>query len=427
MDHISETPLKIAVISDSQAYPSLHDWGMSNLEKSFKILAPMKPDVLVMAGDLADGTDYDTFRMYRSLIDQYFDPVPVHIGCAGNHDYWTPPGMERDPEYIYNEFCRIVGQDSATPLHQVVKGYDFIALSADINNKDGYSAATMAALEATIQKAVARDSEKPVFVVTHYNPYDTIQGSHAVSGRPELTALFNKYPQVISLSGHSHVPLMDERTIWQGGFTAINTSTLAYGSIEKPCYNTCSIIVPSAREAIGCMFMNVYPDHCEIHRYNAEDGQEIKPDRCWNFALPYQPENAKYGLENRAAMRKAPQFCKDTYAVIRYDYGFLHLIFDHAQHEDFTHFYDVKIYEKTKDSFTLIAEERYINDFYRPQSSRSRRFCCKLPGEVIKPDTLYRFEIYPVESFGKTGEPLSFERLTPHATAFKNSQCTEPL
>ena len=108
-------PLKVAIISDSQAYPTLSDWGMNNLNKALKFLAPMKPDVLLMAGDLADNTNFDTYKLYRELLEKYFSPMPVHVGCAGNHDYWVPRGTERQPEYIYSEMSRIIGTELWVP------------------------------------------------------------------------------------------------------------------------------------------------------------------------------------------------------------------------------------------------------------------------------------------------------------------------
>ena len=102
--------LRVAVISDSQAYPTLHDWGMSNLEKAFQLLAPMKPDVLLMAGDLADHAILDVYDLYRERMETYFSPIPVHVGCAGNHDYWVYAGEDRNPEYIYSEMSRRIGQ-----------------------------------------------------------------------------------------------------------------------------------------------------------------------------------------------------------------------------------------------------------------------------------------------------------------------------
>lgn len=418
-------PLKVAIISDSQAYPTLSDWGMYNLKKAFELLGPMKPDVLLMAGDLADGTNFETFKVYNQLLKQHFDPLPVHVGCAGNHDYWVPRGMERQPEYIYSEMCKLIGQKNANPLRETVGGYDFIAFSEDIVNTDHYSPEMLAKLEAEIQSAIARDPEKPVFVVTHFHPYDTVAGSHSASGKPELRELFNRYPQVVSLSGHTHCPLEDERCIWQGEFTAVNTSTLAYACVQDNAYNRCSVIVPFASEVLEVMFMEIYPDHYDIHRYNVEDRREIKPDRLWSCGIPYRPESAKY-TARRKEERKAPEFPADAHGVIRYDYGFLYLIFDPAQHDDFTHFYDVKVYEKIDGEYVLKAEERYLSDFYRLQGMGGRRQSFKLPAEIITPNCECRVEIYPVETFGNTGKPLVVERRIPNPRSFKEGRSIYP-
>ena len=418
-------PLKVAIISDSQAYPTLSDWGMNNLDKALSFLSPMKPDVLLMAGDLADTTDFNTYKLYRELLEKYFNPLPIHIGCAGNHDYWVPRGSERQPEYIYSEMSRLIGQKNANPLHEVVGGYDFIALSEDISIGDSYSQKMLDALENEIKAAVARDENKPIFVVTHFNPADTVSGSHTASGRPELRELFNRYKQVVSISGHTHCPLEDERCIWQGEFTAVNTSTLAYGCVEEKCYNNCSVIIPFAREVLNIMFMEIYPDHFDIHRYNVEDRREIKPEKLWSCPIPYCPEEAKYTAE-RKQKRTAPEFPADANGVIRYDFGYLYLIFDQAIHEDFTHFYDIKVYEKVDEKLELKAEKRYISDFYRLEGIAGRPLVYKLPSEVITPGSFCRVEIYPVESFGNTGKPLIVERIIPNASKFKEGTALCP-
>ena len=418
-------PLKVAVISDSQAYPTLNDWGMNNLSQALQFFAAMKPDVLLMAGDLADGTDYATFKFYRQLIEKYFDPVPVHIGCAGNHDYWVPRGCQRESELIYSKMSSLIGQRTANPLRETVGGYDFIAMSEDIDSQTGYSPEMLDALENEIKAAVARDAEKPVFVITHFHPADTVAGSHVASARPELRKLFNRYKQVISLSGHTHCPLEDERCIWQGEFTAVNTSTLAYGCVEEKCYNNCSVIIPFAREVRQAMFMEIYPEHIDIHRYNTGEDREIKPDHIWRLPIPYRPELAAYTAE-RKQQRTAPEFPAGASGVIRYDFGYLYLIFDQALHEDFTHFYDIKVYEKNGSELILKAEERYISDFYRQQGIAGRQLSYKLPGELITPGCELHVEVYPVESFGNTGKPLIVERKIPCPLKYKEGKPLYP-
>ena len=420
-------PLKVAVISDSQAYPTLADWGMANLDKALSFLAPMQPDVLLMAGDLADATIYEVFDVYRSLLEKHFDPMPVHVGCAGNHDFWTPKNIERNTDLIYQEMCRRIGQKHADPLHETVGGYDFIALSdkALYVDDDLYSDEKIALLEQEIRKSIARDPEKPVFVVTHFHPSDTVTGSHGKSGSKKLRELFNKYPQVVSISGHTHCPLDDERCIWQGEFTTINTSSLAYACSEDICYNMCSVIVPFGREVLNCMMIEIYPDHYDIHRYNVEDRREIKPDKLWQVPIPYKPENAKYTSERKNS-RKAPEFPPDAHAVIRYDFGYLYLIFDPAQHEDFTHFYNVKIFEKVQGNWTLKMQERYLADFYRLKNFTGSYQVYKLPAENMTPGEEYRIEIYPEETFGNVGSPLILERSIPRNSGYKSGKPTAP-
>ena len=419
-------PLRAAIISDSQAYPTLSDWGMDNLNRALQFLAPMKPDVLLMAGDLADGTNFETYKVYRQLLEKHFDPMPVHVGCAGNHDYWVPKGTERDPEFIYSEMSRLIGQKNANPLHETVGGYDFIAFSEDIKLENGYSPEMIWLLEKEIKKSVERDPEKPVFVISHYHPVNTVTGSHTSSGRPELRELFNRYPQVVSISGHTHCPLEDERCIWQGEFTAINSSTLAYGCVEESCcYNNCSVIAPFADEVLNVMLMEIYPDHCDIHRYNIEDRREIKPDNLWSFPLPHDPANPKYS-DYRRLERSAPEFPPGAYGVLRYDYGFLYVIFDQAVHEDFVHFYIIKVYEKTDDGWVLKSDEYYLNDFYRLEGRSKPRQVFKLPGEIITPGCEIRVEIYPLESFLNTGKPLVIERVIPKPLKYKEGKNLYP-
>ena len=407
-------PLRVAIVSDSQAYPSATDWGMSNLEKAFKLLSAKKPEVMLMAGDLADGTNYATFDFYKKLLDQYF-PGIVHVGCAGNHDYWTPRGVERDAIAIYKEFCTRLGQPHANPLHTVVKGISFIAFSEDF--REGHSPEMLALLEAEIQKAIARDPEKPVFVITHFPPKDTMSGSFNSSGRPELRKLFDRYKQVVSLSGHTHYPLEDERCIWQGNFTAFTTDTLAYACMSDGFYNTCGkVIVPFAREGIQVLYMEIFDDHFDIHRYNVDDQREIKADRVWQVAIPYDPEKAVY-TDARKDQRTAPQFPAGAKAAFRYDFGYLYLLFDPAEHEDFVHWYRIKIIE-CGETEQVISDEKFAAGFYRLQRYHGERQVFRLPSEVIKPKSHCRFEIYPVESFGNTGEPLVIEADIPGAQSF---------
>ena len=408
--------LRVGIVSDIQALPFPGDWGMHNLDRAFFMLAPKRLDVLVMAGDLADGAAPEVFAAWRELAAERFgSPGPALVACAGNHDYWVSGRFEdRDHRKLYEIFCRGIGQSPEDPFHTAVKGYHFIALSEDVNEGQ-YSPAAVAALEAEICKAVAAAPDKPVFVITHYPPFDTVCGSHCKSAQRQLGEMLKKYPQAVSFSGHTHYPLEDDRGLWQGEYTAVTTSTLAYACMEERPYNSCNSIVPFAREATQMLYMEVFADRLVIRRYNVTDRREIKPDRPWTVELPHDP--ARAARIDRSAGRKAPEFPAGAELLVRYDYGFSYLIFDAAEHDDMVQFYRLKIVDAV--SGETVFDRRYVSDFYRLERNRDPRQVIRLPGEALKPGHEYRYELYPVETFGKEGAPLCLTARVPDSYVFR--------
>lgn len=418
--------LRVGIISDVQGYDFPQDWGMHNCEKAIRILAEKKIDVLLMAGDLADGGDsVAPLQYYQDMLHRYFgEKMPVQINCAGNHDFWTH-GDSRSQEQVYRDFCAIAGDPAEDPIRKTIAGYDFIAFSTD-NKRDYNETECERLLRPVIADAVARDPGKPVFVVTHYHPAGTVTGSYNC-GRKGLRNVMNDYPQVVSFSGHTHCPLEDERCIWQGEFTAVNTASLSYACVEDRCANLCGPIVPFAREALGFMYMEIYDDRLEIHRYNAEDGREIKPDRIWNVALPYSPEKAVY-TDARKELRKAPEFEAGTEVYFRIDFGYSYLIFDGAEHDDFTHFYRIDITELKDDGTTEEPMSfRFLSPtFYRLQRNQDHRQVFKVPPNTIEKGKKYRFDVYPVETFGLEGKPISLTISVPPHYTINNSTPPSP-
>ena len=420
--------LRIGVISDVQGYAAKYDWGMHNLEKAFAILREKSPDILINGGDLADNGDEEVYSFYNTLFHQYFPgKCPINIACAGNHDYSL--GRCSDHAARYAAFCNGVEQENSDPLHKEIAGFDFIALSEDPLLQGGravYSSAILKKLEKCIRKAVNRDPEKPIFVVTHFPPEETVAGSSKESS-PQLRELFNQYPQVFSISSHTHIPLEDERNLWQGEFTALQTGSLSYGCSDEYCYNMCHCILPYAREAVQCLYMEIFPGKIEIHRYNVEDGRELKKESLWQIPYPFDPVNAPYLFSTRKNQRKAPTFRPGTEVFLRYDFGYLFLFFEEAKGEDFVHFYKLQRQEKREDgSWAFLREERYIAPFYRLKRNQDPRIILQLPGESLESHHTYRAEIYAVESFGRESDPLIVEFVNPCSGKLKDGTCIRP-
>ena len=84
-----------------------------------------------------------------------------------------------------------------------------------------------------LKKAVADDPTKPIFVMQHEHISGTVYGSldNEGWGMPDFAEILKDYPQVVDFSGHSHYPLNDPRSIWQGEYTALGTGGLYYAEI----------------------------------------------------------------------------------------------------------------------------------------------------------------------------------------------------
>ena len=79
--------------------------------------------------------------------------------------------------------------------------------------------------EEQIKLALENNDNKPIFVTTHFPPKNTVYGSQEW-GDDTLNEYFKKYPQIINFSGHSHFSLIDERSIYQKDYTAIQTQSI---------------------------------------------------------------------------------------------------------------------------------------------------------------------------------------------------------
>lgn len=413
-----EKPLvKIGVISDVQAYDVREDWGMSNLIKALKILAPLKPEVIINAGDLADSAEFpDVYNIYNQLFAEYFpDKLPQQVICAGNHDVWGSRGQSLSA--MLDEFCRRLAIPRTAVYRKEINGFDFIAVSEE--HVEDYTAETIAQLRQLLDESALHKPGKPVFVVTHYPPADTMSGSCSRHGRKSLRNLFNEYPQVVSLSGHTHYPLEDERAIWQQEFTAVTTATLSYGCIAENLFNVCNGILPFAREAVQVMYMEVFADKVVIRRYNVEDAREIKPHARWQFHWPYNPAQPELGLQ-RIKNRRAPEFPETAQLLLRYDYGFVYAVFDAARHDDMVKYYHIRTSVKQPDgSWKEQQSVDFAASFYRLQNNCSTREFLKLPDGALVSGEWNRIEIFPVETFGLTGRPLTVERLIPFTWRYR--------
>ena len=182
-----------------------------------------KLDALVVAGDFSDHGVIEEIGPFKKTMDDHLSPETKRVLCMGNHEYY---GGNR-------ELWEKTFETSANK-HEVINGYHFITVSPEKGTcaENDYVYA-LEWLEKNLAEAVSADPSRPVFLIQHYHVYNTVFGSHDLpgdfhAGVSDFLDLLRNYPQVVHISGHSHVPSVDPRAVWQGEFTAIGTGSLSY-------------------------------------------------------------------------------------------------------------------------------------------------------------------------------------------------------
>ncbi|MBR4172081.1 MAG: metallophosphoesterase [Kiritimatiellae bacterium] len=295
-------------------------------------------DAVVIAGDMADTGQVselervgevwrDVFPDCKGADGARVEPVFVY----GNHDRlawrWGLRGdAAKNPEKLRAAKEKGIGPREAEawkrafgwewkPVYSVkIKGFTFLCAHWGYE-KDIPAYATAHAAELDIH------ASKPFFCVQHPHPKGTLfsyWGKGAEDGG-ELTEFLKDYPNAVSFSGHSHMGLTDDRSVWQGAFTAVNTCTLLqistpYGG-EWQCVNSrrssnekAYHMDATSRKGRQGMVMDVWPDRLEIERREFVLGEAAGPVRI--VPIPANPTNPAYGYAAQSARTSAPGFPK---------------------------------------------------------------------------------------------------------------------
>lgn len=343
--------------------------------------------MILFPGDIGDlGTRF-AFQTYVDAIDEVFgDDKPIIQTIMGNHDFWN-----KNASTAINHikaFEEITGQSPWT--HYVVNGYHFIGASPNYGSMTSAYNITAKWLDKELEKASADSDGKPIFVMTHNQPKNTSYGSEDW-GDKTLHNVLSKYPNVINFSGHVHYSLLDERSIWQGDYTVINTQSLSYTELEEGKDNG---TVPPHADATPMGYIMEFSDNAiDIHRINFTDGDkgyEEKKDMLWSFSLPYK-NDGKYAFDVRKAENKAPVF-RDTKGSATATDDKVILSFAAGADDDFVHSYKVVIDDQDTKYF--------FSDFYNGIDNMSNTVRL----EVENDGQAHNYKIYAVDSWGEESE-----------------------
>lgn len=256
-------------------------------------------DSVVFCGDITDHGSLTQLQKFKDICDENLRSTTKNMTVLGNHEF----GYDR-PNTVAN-FENIVGLPAQ--FHTVINGVHFIGLIPD-RDGGGYTVETQKWLYNQLKEASEENPDNPIFVLQHHHVFGTVYGSLSW-GSVDLNVVLSQFPQVIDFSGHSHYPMNDPVSIWQGAFTALGTSTLSYYEMEY--FPLTGGQYPSSRNAAQMYVVEVDARGAtRIRIFDLLASQFI--GETYYIATPADKTTFAYSPKNRIAKSTHPTFAADA-------------------------------------------------------------------------------------------------------------------
>ena len=214
------------------------------------------------------------------------------------------------------------------------------------------------------------------------------------------------YQNVISISGHSHYSIIDDKSIWQGQFTAIQTQSTSYielepgtenGSIPRDELNDYFV---SRKNPMG-YFVYINSNEVRFERFSYTSNNYYYPD--WVYPLPIDKKNFVYDFQSR--MEKTPliswnenQHHIEVSNEISVDNENIGIIkFDQPECQTVAVKYKI-IYKNE------IGEEKeylFFSDFYLMPEMRHEYIRLKVPSEIYEVKGQYEIQVWAIDTWGR--------------------------
>ena len=314
-----------------------------------------KLDSFFIAGDITNKGFKKEFDAFKEIFD-YASEKGLKLICtvAKGHDSIT---MKKGSLKYYKSLT-----NQETDFHRVIGGYHFIGLSTcrSLPHKH-YSPLQKIWLKNQLKKAVSDTPDKPVFVMHHEHVKNTVYGSSDFDGWGNrfFNGVFEKYPNVVDFSGHSHYPVNDPRSVWQKEFTAIGTGSLKYTEltvdderkVHPPTCEDCAnfLIVEADKDSnlhiigIDCLAEQVI---CEYYLSN-----------------PADRNNHEYTPEKQLSRSKAPEFSDNTQISITQKDGIYSAEYPKAKSTDGMPVFVYRAYVYDENG-NMISKDKTVPSYY---------------------------------------------------------------
>ena len=193
--------LRVGILTDTHVTAEKDSCVL--LEKALNLFKKQNVDMIVHAGDIADVYDVKAYRNYRDTFNKIYPEkktAPREIFAYANHDW-----MGRKKESVWKVF-----QDVKKNLGNPNKPYDIVKFK-------GYTFvvvpefADMKFYKSMLDKAAKENAGKPLFIVDHMPPADTVFGTKNLP--IERRKMLNNYPSAVLICGHKHNDLRSDLSL----------------------------------------------------------------------------------------------------------------------------------------------------------------------------------------------------------------------
>lgn len=386
------TPVTRFIVTSDSHITTIGDVQSSRLEKmikmGYRIAKKNKEynslDAVLIAGDVTDMGTKIAFGSIKAAT------MPV---LKGDTQFLATVSTSHDDRNLGKEslalYENIMGQE--TDFHRVINGFHFIGISASKIEGEHYSDYQKEWLVQELDKAVADDPDKPIFVIQHEHISNTVYGSSDFEGwgMPDFAEILKNYPQVVDFSGHSHYPNNDPRSIWQGEYTAVGTGGLYYAEVTVDDVKT----VHPQGYRFASTFWVVEVDAQNSIRMRSVD--LVSQEYLCEYILE-GPLDRSYTPEKQKARSTAPAF--DENATLKVKNG--KAVFDAAQSTDGMPIFLYRAFAVDADG-NRTPVGKVVPKYYRYNVPDT----VKIPLENL-PDGDYTIEVVAENCYGIQSEPL---------------------
>ena len=378
-------------------------------------------DAVMLVGDLINTTNTGQISTLKSLYEGVFDPVKVPmIYTVGNHD--MNPGCNWSTNTVSQNavFHTILGDDyfltdkdqtmrrNFECRHCVVGDYHIVGITPNNANPVLYDANSTIWLDNVLEEITTADPDRYVLVITHPMIYNTVYGSTLGTYwyTSTLTDILNKYPQVVTFSGHLHFPLNDPRSIWQGKFTSMGCASVSYMAFEGGDYENKSsntVLKDAGDYSEGLLVQFDVNGFMRATRMDFFRSTVI--GQPWEIAPPASDLShlEKYNHTALSAANTAPSLSTLDVVCGSVSGGSAPVTATWAAGTDdeFVHHYGYTL----RKGGSIVASKLIMSDFYRsPQTSMMKSSYSFSFGNLEEGD--YSLEIKAYDSWGLESAPL---------------------